>query len=104
MRKLIGLVSVFALVAASWFLMAEEPGPPANRNEVRKQFDAGNFKVAYDGYRKLALDPKTDPNQVASDLGYAVQALRNLGRVEEFDDLVESSIKAHEKNWHLLRG
>lgn len=104
MRKLVSLISVVFMVAASWWLLAEEAGQPVNRGEMRKQYDAGNFKVAYDGYRKLALDPKTAPGEVASDLGYAVQSLRSLGRVDEFDELVEASIKAHDQNWRLLRG
>ncbi len=104
MRKHIVLASLLSVFVASWWLAAEEAGKPVNRDELKKQFDSGNFKVAYDGYRTLALDPKTDPNQVAGDLAQAVQSLRNLGRVDEFDELVEASIKAHDKNWRLLRG
>ena len=102
MRKLLKLASVVSVVAMSWWLMAEEPGKLVDRAELKKQFDSGNFKVAYDGYRKRALDPKTDPAQVSDDLVHAVQALRNLGRVGEFDELIEAAIKAHEKNWRLL--
>ena len=103
MRKHIVLASLLSVFVASLWLVAEE-AKPANRDELKKLFDAGNFKVAYDGYRSLALDPKTDAAQVATDLSQAVMALRNLGRVDEFDELVESSIKAHDKNWRLLRG
>ncbi len=103
MRKFIVLASLLSTVVASWMLMAEEAGKPVNRDQLKQQFDAGNFKVAYDGYRKLAIDPKTEPGKVPGDLSQAVQALRNLGRVDEFDELVEASIKAHETNWRLLR-
>lgn len=104
MRTRVILASLLTFVVASWWLIAEEAGKPVNRDEVKKQFDAGNFKVAYDGYRKLALDPKTDPKKVSEDLAMAVQALRNLGRTNEFDELVETTIKAHATNWRLLRG
>ena len=103
MRKHIVLASLFSVAIAAWWLVADDAPKPVNRDEVKKLFDAGNFKVAYDGFRQLALDPKTDPGQVGEDLVFAVQALRNLGRVEEFDELVEASIKAHDKNWRLLQ-
>ncbi len=104
MRKLTLVISAVSLCVASWWLVAEEAGKPVNRNSVQKQFDAGNFKVAYDGSRKLALDPQTDPKRVAEDLARAVQALQQLGRVEETDELIEASVKAQANNWRLLRG
>ncbi len=104
MRTRVILASLLSFVVASWWLIAEEADKPVNRDEVKKQFDAGNFKVAYDGYRKLALDPKAEPKKVSEDLAMAVQALRNLGRTNEFDELVEATIKAHSTNWRLLRG
>ncbi len=104
MRKLTVFICAVSLCVASWWLVAEETGKPVNRNAMQKQFDAGNFKVAYEGSRKLALDPKTDAKLVASDLQRAVQALAQLGRVEEVDELIESSVKAHPQNWRLLRG
>lgn len=102
MRKQLVLASLLSVFVACW-MVAEETGKSMNRDDLKKQFDSGNFKVAYDGYRKLVLDPKTDAKHVAGDLGLAVQSLRNLGRVTEFDELVEGAIKAHEKNWRLLR-
>ena len=104
MRTRVILASLLTFVVASWWLIAEEAGKPVNRDEVKKQFDAGNFKVAYDGYRKLALDAKNDPKKVSEDLAMAVQSLRSLGRISEFDELVEAAIKAHGTNWRLLRG
>ena len=52
------------------------------RDQLRKTFDAGNFKDAYEGYRKLALDPNTDLMQVGEDLTMGIQSLRRLARVE----------------------
>lgn len=104
MRARVILTSLLSIVVASWWLMAAEAEKPVNREEMKKQFDAGNFKVAYDGYKSLSLNPKTDPKRVADDLSLAVQSLRNLGRTDEFDALVEGSIKAHAGNWRLLRG
>lgn len=102
MRLPLLLSAVVSILAVSWWLAAEERTPPP-RNELRKQFEAGNFKVAYDGYRVRVLDPKTDPATVSEDLATAVQALQQLGRIEEFDEFVEAAVAAHAKNWRLLQ-
>src|SRR5262249_10970217 len=65
-------------------------------------YNDGNFKVAYDGLRKLALDPNNDATLVGKDLELAITALTRLGRTDEVDDFRESVIKVHEKNWRLL--
>ena len=104
MRKLTVFISAVSLCVVSWWLVAEEAGKPVNRNALQKQFEAGNFKDAYEGSRKLALDPKTEAGRVSEDLTRAVQSLQQLGRNEEIDELIEASLKAHDQNWRLLRG
>ncbi len=42
---------------------AEAPG---DRERFDKLFMKGNYKDAYEGYRGLALDPKTEPDRVGS--------------------------------------
>ncbi len=94
------LIGISAFLAALG--LAESADPPVTRDELQKTFKAGNFKDAYEGLRRLALDPQDDPRLVGEDLKLAVQALRNLGRVAEVDDFREEVIKVHEKNWRLL--
>ena len=98
----LALMSVVSFGTASWWLLAAEQGGIVDRNSVKKQFEAGNYKVAYEGYRKLLLDPKTDPGKVSDDLSKAIQSLLQLGRTEETDELIESSVKVHSQNWRLL--
>ena len=69
--------------------MSADPFPP-RRPDVDAAFKKGNYKDAYDGYRRLALDAKDDPNQVGHDLLQGIQALRALGRVDEAESVVES--------------
>ncbi len=81
--------------------MCAKPAPP-KRAELKKQFDAGNFKIAYDGYRQLCLDANDDPKLVGDDLNMAASSLQQLARTDELDDFREAVIRVHAKNWRLL--
>ncbi len=96
----LGLFLVGLFAAGAW---SQAPAPAELRARATKLMNDGNFKEAYDGFRRLALDPKTEPGQVTSDLTNAVQCLYRLGRVTEFDELVESTVAAHKENWRLLQ-
>ncbi len=82
---------------------AVEPRPaPPDRQRVQKMFSDGNYNEAYQGFRKLALDPDDDPRQVGDDLRMAVNCLQKLNRVDEADELIEAVIDTHARNWRLL--
>src|SRR5262249_6134289 len=85
-----------------WLTAAEAPSHQAQRDSLLKQLKDGNFKDAYQGFRKLALDPKDEPNKVSDDLTQAITCLERLGRVDEIDDIREGVIAAHKNNWRLL--
>src|SRR6185436_18437842 len=51
---------------------------PPDRPRAEKLFSDGNWKEAYDQFRLLCLDPRTDAAQVSQDLVHAVQCLQNL--------------------------
>ena len=72
------------------------------RKQMNEAFQQGNFKDAYDGLRKLALDPHDDPAKAGGDLDMAVQCLGRLNRVAEIDALLEEAVKVHKDNWRLL--
>ena len=102
--KKLGVVAI-ALILASfgvWRLTAGAPSIPDQRTKLTKAYNDGNFKVAYDGLSKLALDPKNDPTLVGKDLELAINSLYRLGRTDEVDDFREAVIKVHAKNWRLL--
>src|SRR5262245_48204064 len=101
MSKVKVLSIVVAVAAAAW-LYASQPSQQEQRDKMHKAMQAGNWKDAYDGLRKLALDPKDDPAKVGDDLTRAIQCLHQLGRVDEVDEFREAVIAAHEKNWRLL--
>ncbi len=72
------------------------------REKLHKLASDGNYKDAYDGFRQLALDPKDDPLRVGSDLDMALQALQQLGRLDEIDQLRENVAQIDARNWRLL--
>src|SRR5205085_8588376 len=100
----LGVVAVALTLGAIgvWRLTAGTPPIAEQRTKLTKAYNDGNFKVAYDGLRKLALDPKNDPKLVGKDLELAITSLIRLGRNDEVDDFREAVIKVHAKNWRLL--
>lgn len=98
--SLAGLV-LLAVIASG--ALSQAPNPAQTRTKAQTAMNQGNFKVAYDDFRLLCLDPKNDGKEVATDLANGVQCLNNLGRLKEFDEFIEATIKAHSGNWRLLQ-
>ncbi len=78
---------------------------PSRRERLRciKLFGAGNYKEAYEGYRRLALDPQNEAQAIGSDLTTAINCLERLGRTDEIDALLEAVVAVHGDNWPLLQ-
>lgn len=94
-------VTLSLLSAAVWLIAANRTATPS-RDALRKAFHAGNFKDAYEGLHKLALDPQDDPTEVSQGLTMALTCLQRLGRSDEIDDFREAVLDAHKSNWRLL--
>src|SRR5262249_41110778 len=73
------------------------------RERCDKLFAAGNYKEAFEGYRRLALDPATEPVRVGGDLTRAIECLVHLGRLDEVDAFRDAVIAVHKDNWRLLQ-
>ncbi len=95
---LAALLLVPALVLMTFAAAPEKP----DRAAAAKLMSDGNFKEACDGFSALALDPADEPAEVGNDLTQAVQCLRRLNRVSEFDAFIEKVILAHKDNGLLL--
>ena len=105
-RQLLARMSLaFALLLGLGMAVAWSAVPDAAELRARSQklMNDGNFKEALEGYRKLCLDPETKGRDVVSDLNNAVQCLQNLGSINEFDELVEGTVKAHQDDWRVLQ-
>ena len=82
-RKLGVVIVALALgLAGVWRLTAGALSIPEQRTKLTKAYNDGNWKVAYDGLRVLALDPKNDPTLVGKDLELAITSLYRLGRTD----------------------
>ncbi len=95
--------TVAVLVAA--FAWGTGPGaadPGTLRKQAQQAMRNGNFRDAYEGLRKLALDPANDPALVGTDLQNAIACLRRLNRIHEADQLIERAVEVHAGNWRLL--
>jgi uncharacterized protein YfaS (alpha-2-macroglobulin family) len=101
--QLAAVVAALGVGIVCWVVAADAPSFQERHNSLMRNFQAGNFKDAYDGLRKLALDPKADPSQVGEVLNTAVQCLQNLGRVDEIDEFREAVVAVHGSNWRLLQ-
>src|SRR3984893_14539442 len=100
----IALLAVFACLAAVARFEAADPSQAETRGRADAALKAGNFRDAWELYRKLALDPQDDPKRVGRDLGRGVQTLQRLAREDEVDAFREAVIASSAKNGRLLKG
>ena len=97
------VVGLFGCTALALGLSADKPAAdPGERASVENLFQQGNFKDAYEGFRVLALNAKTDPRLVPADFERAMGCLEQLGRIDELDELRESVVAKHRENWRLF--
>src|SRR5262249_47882331 len=97
----VGLMVV--MVLAVGMAVGRRGDAPGDRETFDRLFQEGNYKDAYEGYRRLALDPKAQPDRVGADLLRGVECLNHLGRIAESDDFREAVIAVHQENWRLLQ-
>ncbi len=91
-----------APLVALAFAWEQPPMAQQQREAADRAFTKGNFKDAYDGYRRLVLDPKAGPLFVARDYRQAFICLQRLGRVAEYDAFAEATQGAHPNAWRVL--
>src|SRR5262245_5692795 len=98
-------LSLFALLFGVFIVTiatGQNVSPTALRARAQKLQTDGNFRDGYDAFRQLCLDSNAG-TAVNQDLASAVACLNRLGRISEFDDLVEKTIAAHQQDWRLLQ-
>ena len=73
------------------------------RRQAMKAYQDGNWKDAYQLFRRLSLTTENDPKMVGRDFVQAWQCLGNLNRLNELDEFREQVIEKHIGNWRLLQ-
>jgi uncharacterized protein YfaS (alpha-2-macroglobulin family) len=97
----VGVILLCALTGI-FVLSARSETRQQRRDRFVRMHKDGNYKTAYEGLRKLALDPKDDAKKVGFDLELAIHCLEKLGRSDEIDEFREAVLSVHAKNWRLL--
>ena len=82
---------------------ADSTDMQSQREQANKAYQQGNYKDAYEGYRKLVLDPNDDLHLAGGDLGMATSCLQQLNRAEEIDEFNEAVVEVQKNNWRLLQ-
>lgn len=93
------ICGILALLCSFSLIGQAQPVP---QKKLEQQVRDGNFKDAYDGLRQRCLNPQTASKEIVADLDLAVHCLTQLGRINELDELLESTVTAHANNWRLL--
>jgi len=97
------LVAIILLGGLVSTIQAEPENQQQQRQSLHDAAQKGNYKDAYEGLRKLVLDPKVDPMKVGADLDKAIYCLQRLNRVNEMDAFREAAVEVHKDNWRLLQ-
>jgi hypothetical protein len=100
LKNFIFLIAAILLMAAS--AGAEDAALLQIRRQAQKAYSNGNWKDAFNLYRKLSLEMQNDPKRVGKDFTQAWQCLRQLNRLNELDAFRENVIQRHADNWRLL--
>ncbi len=99
-------MTILLLAGSMWLWGADQPVLQAQARRISEgAFAAGNYKVAYEGFRKLGpLDLKERPGprrRRHADRDFAA-ARTLIGRTDEIDEFREAVIEVHKGNWRLL--
>ena len=61
--RLVAIVMTGCTLLAMGVVLGQPTAGPGERERLEKLFKAGNFKDAYDGYRRWRSTPKTSPTR-----------------------------------------
>lgn len=98
----LALAGMMTTVAAFSGALSAPLGQQESRQAAQQLQQAGNFQEALEIYRRLVVDRDADVEDVVASLRHAVECLHSLGRVDEFDALVEETIEEQAARWQVL--
>ncbi|MCA9026613.1 MAG: alpha-2-macroglobulin [Planctomycetaceae bacterium] len=101
-QRIVTLALAVSCSLGVFMLMAADAPLPDLRSSAKKEYDAGNWRDAYEKYQELCLDERNEGQTLASDYQQAVQSLNNLQQQGEIDGFRESVLGVHSNDWRLL--
>jgi len=104
--KLRCLLSLSLFLSVTATMAVPAPRPVSDNTALMKKAEKlqkdGNYKDAYDIFKKLCLD-KTYTDHAAGDaLKKAARCLYNINRINEVDELLDRVTAIHADDWRLL--
>jgi hypothetical protein len=73
------------------------------RASADKAMKDGNWNDALKVWREILVLPENAGQRLAEDLGKAVQCVQQLNKWEQWDAVMEDTVKAHAQDWRLLQ-
>jgi uncharacterized protein YfaS (alpha-2-macroglobulin family) len=73
------------------------------RASADKAMQDGNWNDALKVWREILVLPEHAGQPLAEDLGKAVQCVQQLNKWEQWDAVIEDTVKAHPQDWRLLQ-
>ncbi len=75
----------------------------AVRAAAHKLYTDGNYKEAYEAYKKIATDPKAGGAALVGDLQVLFQCVQRMRYHSQWDELIESIIEVQSDDWRVLQ-
>ncbi len=101
--RLVVIGLMVCTVLALGVAMGRRADEPADRERADKLFTRGNYKDAYEGYRGLALDPKTEPDRSEPTWGERSSVSSSSGASMRSTRSARPSSRSITANWRLLQ-
>ncbi|MFV2068359.1 MAG: MG2 domain-containing protein, partial [Pirellulales bacterium] len=81
---------------------SEDSAAGRSLQDLQQTMKEGNFLDAYEGFHRLAVEPRTNPHQVPNALADGVECLKRLSRTSDIGAVREGVIRVHAGNPRLL--
>src|SRR6187551_473562 len=98
------LLSLLWLILAAIMPLSLSAATVAERrDQAEKAMKNGNWNDALKIFREILVLPEHAGEPLAEDLNKAVSCVQQLNKLEQWDAVVEDTVKAHPQDWKLLR-
>ncbi len=101
MQRLAKILAACFLLFLGGIAISQNPDPTAMRRDAERLQQEGNFKEAFDLYKKLLAIPSQSGPVVAKDLENAFVCMQRLRLFSEADGVLHLAMKVHGDHWQV---